>query len=140
MVEPIWLLMLNGVMMRPPWCDKTCVLTERKQLDIDLHILHLTSGIEADWLNGITSLHGRESRALITEALPQHLTYDERDVERLGTRLKMNPQFALSKGQARFGIAFTMILPSPALQQIMPSYARFEGKGIPSSTEWNAGC
>lgn len=57
-----------------------------------LHILHLTSGIEADWLNGITSMHGKEGEAHITtEALPQHLTYDERDVERLGTRLKMNP-------------------------------------------------
>ena len=57
-----------------------------------MHVLHLTSGIEADWLNGITSLHGNgEDAHITTEVLPQHLTYDERDVERLGTRLKMNP-------------------------------------------------
>ncbi len=57
-----------------------------------LHILHLTSGIEADWLNGLTSLTAKEGEAHITtEALPQHLTFDERDVEILGTRLKMNP-------------------------------------------------
>ena len=63
-----------------------------------LHILHLTSGIEADWLNGITSMYGQEGEAHVTtEALPQHLTYDERDVERLGTRLKMNPPIRYQK-------------------------------------------
>ena len=57
-----------------------------------LHILHLTSGIEADWLHGLTSLIGTDGEAHITtEALPQHLTYDERDVAERGTRLKMNP-------------------------------------------------
>jgi dihydroorotase len=57
-----------------------------------LHILHLTSGIEADWLHGLTSLTGTEGEAHITtEALPQHLTFDERDVAERGTRLKMNP-------------------------------------------------
>ena len=40
----------------------------------------------------MTSLHGTEGEAHITtEVLPQHLTLDERDVEELGTRLKMNP-------------------------------------------------
>ncbi len=63
-----------------------------------LHILHLTSGIEADWLNGITSLHGEEGKAHITtEVLPQHLTFDETDVEKLGTRLKMNPPIRYRK-------------------------------------------
>ncbi len=63
-----------------------------------LHILHLTSGVEADWLNGITSMYGQEGEAHVTtEALPQHLTYDERDVERLGTRLKMNPPIRYQK-------------------------------------------
>ncbi len=57
-----------------------------------LHVLHLTSGVEADWLDGITSLHGEEGKAHITtEVLPQHLTFNEKDVETLGTRLKMNP-------------------------------------------------
>ena len=57
-----------------------------------LHVLHLTSGVEADWLHGITSLHGEEGKAHITtEVLPQHLTFNEKDVETLGTRLKMNP-------------------------------------------------
>jgi dihydroorotase len=57
-----------------------------------LHILHLTSGIEADWLHGLTSLTGTDGEAHITtEVLPQHLTFDERDVAERGTRLKMNP-------------------------------------------------
>ena len=63
-----------------------------------LHVLHLTSGIEADWLNGLTSLYGNgEDAHITTEVLPQHLTYDERDVERLGTRLKMNPPIRYQK-------------------------------------------
>ncbi len=63
-----------------------------------LHILHLTSGIEADWLSGVTSLYGKEGQAHVTtEVLPQHLTFDERNVEVLGTRLKMNPPIRYQK-------------------------------------------
>ena len=63
-----------------------------------LHILHLTSGIEADYLAELTSLYKEEGRAHITtEVLPQHLTYDETDVEELGTRLKMNPPIRYQK-------------------------------------------
>ena len=63
-----------------------------------LHILHLTSGIEADYLSEFTSLRGTEGKAHITtEVLPQHLTLDERDVEQLGTRLKMNPPIRYQK-------------------------------------------
>mgnify|MGYP001007945058 CR=1 FL=1 len=59
-----------------------------------LHILHLTSGLEADWLEGITSMPSQadSTQALITtETLPQHLTFNEEDVAREGTRLQMNP-------------------------------------------------
>ena len=28
-----------------------------------LHVLHLTSGVEADWLNGLTSMYGEEGKA-----------------------------------------------------------------------------
>jgi len=59
-----------------------------------LHVLHLTSGLEADWLEGITTLpskHEGDSAIITTETLPQHLTFDETDVAREGTRLKMNP-------------------------------------------------
>ena len=63
-----------------------------------LHVLHLTSGIEADYLSDLTSLHGAEGKAHITtEVLPQHLTLDESDVEVLGTRLKMNPPIRYKK-------------------------------------------
>jgi len=63
-----------------------------------LHILHLTSGIEADWLSDQTSLTINEDQAHITtEVLPQHLTFDEEDVEVLGTRLKMNPPIRYQK-------------------------------------------
>ena len=50
-----------------------------------LHVLHLTSGLEADWLAGNKSKH------ITTEVCPQHLTFDQDDVEERGTRLIMNP-------------------------------------------------
>ena len=53
-----------------------------------LHILHLTSGIEADFLS---KLSDDERLQITTETLPQHLTFDETDVEKLDVRLKMNP-------------------------------------------------
>ena len=65
-----------------------------------LHVLHLTSGIEADWLEGITVLPStadNQSAIITTETLPQHLTFDETDVEREGTRLKMNPPIRYAK-------------------------------------------
>ncbi|MEK9651435.1 MAG: amidohydrolase family protein [Poseidonia sp.] len=66
-----------------------------------LHVLHLTSGLEADWLEGITSLpddvKSDEAAIITTETLPQHLTFDETDVERVGTRLKMNPPIRYAK-------------------------------------------
>ena len=65
-----------------------------------LHVLHLTSGLEADWLEGKTTLPSQAegSGAIITtETLPQHLTFDEDDVKREGTRLKMNPPIRYKK-------------------------------------------
>ena len=58
-----------------------------------LHVLHLTSGLEADWLNGITSLPSKagEGAIITTETLPQHLTLTDVDVAEQGTRLQMNP-------------------------------------------------
>lgn len=58
-----------------------------------LHILHLTSGLEADWLAERTRLpsKGGEGAIITTETLPQHLTFTDLDVEKEGTRLKMNP-------------------------------------------------
>lgn len=69
-----------------------------------LHVLHLTSGIEAEWLNGITSLPSEsdsEKAIITTETLPQHLTFDETDVEREGTRLKMNPPIRYAKDKTQ---------------------------------------
>ena len=56
-----------------------------------LHILHLTSGIEADWLNN------QKGDLITTEVCPQHLTFDETDVEERGTRLIMNPPIRYSQ-------------------------------------------
>jgi len=63
-----------------------------------LHILHLTSGLEADWLSDICQdpIYAKESPIITTETLPQHLTFDESDVEINGTRLKMNPPIRYS--------------------------------------------
>ena len=59
-----------------------------------LHVLHLTSGIEADYL---AELSEEERKLITTETLPQHLTFDETDVAQQGTRLKMNPPIRYSK-------------------------------------------
>jgi len=50
-----------------------------------LHVLHLTSGLEADWLAG------RTGDIVTTEVCPQHLTFTDEDVGQQGTRLQMNP-------------------------------------------------
>ena len=50
-----------------------------------LHIVHLTSGAEADWL----SLN--KGDLITTEVCTQHLTFDQDDVEELGVRALMNP-------------------------------------------------
>ena len=82
------------------WRDDQCALLAT-QLAVELaqesghrlHILHLTSGVESEWLDGITRLPSEEGEGAIitTETLPQHLTFNEDDVAREGTRLKMNP-------------------------------------------------
>ena len=58
-----------------------------------LHILHLTSGIEADYLADYCSLPSKAEQhpIITTEVLPQHLTFDETDVAEQGVRLQMNP-------------------------------------------------
>ena len=58
-----------------------------------LHILHLTSGIEADYLADYCSLPSKAEQhpIITTEVLPQHLTFDETDVDEQGVRLQMNP-------------------------------------------------
>jgi len=45
----------------------------------------LTSGLEADWLAN------NKSANITTEVCPQHLTFDQEDVQERGTRLVMNP-------------------------------------------------
>lgn len=64
-----------------------------------LHILHLTSGLEADWLVGKTNLVQEtvDGGRVSTEVLPQHLTFDQQNVEKEGTRLKMNPPIRYSE-------------------------------------------
>ncbi len=62
-----------------------------KKYNHRLHILHLTSGIEADWLAE------NKGNLITTEVCPQHLTFDETDVEKKGTRLIMNPPIRYSE-------------------------------------------
>tara|TARA_Y100001968_G_scaffold80602_1_gene71709 strand:+ start:3967 stop:5319 length:1353 start_codon:yes stop_codon:yes gene_type:complete len=56
-----------------------------KDHDHRLHIVHLTSGAEADWL----ALN--KGDLITTEVCTQHLTFDQDDVEELGVRALMNP-------------------------------------------------
>ena len=53
--------------------------------DHRLHIVHLTSGAEADWLSS------KKGDLITTEVCTQHLTFDQDDVEELGVRALMNP-------------------------------------------------
>ncbi len=50
-----------------------------------LHILHLSSAEEANWLAN------NKDDLITTETLPQYLTFDENDVSKIGVRLQMNP-------------------------------------------------
>ena len=56
-----------------------------KDYDHRLHIVHLTSAKEADWL------YKNKGDLITTEACVQHLTFDQDDVEALGVRVLMNP-------------------------------------------------
>ena len=56
-----------------------------KDYDHRLHIVHLTSGKEADWLTS------NKGNLITTEVCTQHLTFDQDDVEKLGARALMNP-------------------------------------------------
>ena len=56
-----------------------------KDHDHRLHIVHLTSGTEADWLAS------NKGDLITTEVCTQHLTFDQEDVEKLGVRALMNP-------------------------------------------------
>ena len=74
------------------WRDVECAMiaTQRaaalaKDHDHRLHVLHLTSGAEADWLAA------NKGDLITTEVCPQHLTFDHNDVEERGVRLQMNP-------------------------------------------------
>lgn len=86
--------------------DKTALIATQLAVELAqasghrLHVLHLTSGIEADWLEDITVMPSKatgEGAIITTETLPQHLTFDETDVAREGTRLKMNPPIRYAK-------------------------------------------
>ncbi len=56
-----------------------------KDHDHRLHIVHLTSGKETDWLKK------NKGELITTEVCTQHLTFDQDDVEKLGERVLMNP-------------------------------------------------
>jgi len=80
--------------------DQTALIATQRAVNLAqkhqhrLHILHLTSGIEADWLHTITTAiddWSQKTGIITTETLPQHLTFCEDDVLEQGTRLKMNP-------------------------------------------------
>ena len=56
-----------------------------KDHDHRLHIVHLTSAKEADWLTE------NKGGLITTEVCTQHLTFDQDDVKKLGVRALMNP-------------------------------------------------
>ena len=71
--------------------DETALIATKRAVKLAeeynhrLHVLHLTSALEANWLTGKTG------KLITTETLPQQLTFDQDDLEKLGSRLKMNP-------------------------------------------------
>ena len=85
--------------------DITALMATKLSVELDhktghrLHILHLTSGIEADYLNDHCTLPSMADGypIITTEVLPQHLTFDETDVDEHGVRLQMNPPIRYAK-------------------------------------------
>ena len=85
--------------------DITALMATKLSVDLAhktghrLHILHLTSGIEADYLNDHCTLPSMADGypIITTEVLPQHLTFDETDVDEHGVRLQMNPPIRYAK-------------------------------------------
>ena len=82
------------------WRDDICALNATKiavglalEHQHRLHVLHLTSGIEADWLSEKIDSSG----LITTEVLPQHLSFAEEEVMEIGTRLKMNPPIRMAE-------------------------------------------
>jgi len=66
-----------------------------KDHDHRLHIVHLTSGAEADWLAS------NKGDLITTEVCTQHLTFDQNDVEELGVRALMNPPIRYSEDKEK---------------------------------------
>ncbi len=66
-----------------------------KDHDHRLHIVHLTSGAEADWLAS------NKGELITTEVCTQHLTFDQNDVEELGVRALMNPPIRYSEDKEK---------------------------------------
>ena len=66
-----------------------------KDHDHRLHIVHLTSGAEADWLAS------NKGNLITTEVCTQHLTFDQNDVEELGVRALMNPPIRYSEDKEK---------------------------------------
>ncbi len=60
-----------------------------------LHIVHLTSGAEADWLAS------NKGKLITTEVCTQHLTFDQNNVEELGVRALMNPPIRYSEDKEK---------------------------------------
>lgn len=88
------------------WRDDECALLATKlavrlaeETGHRLHVLHLTSGLEASWLKGRTGRPSDGARITV-ETCPQHLTFDDEDVAREGTRLKMNPPIRYASDKA----------------------------------------
>ena len=77
--------------------DETALIATKRAVNLAeeynhrLHVLHLTSALEANWLTGKTG------KLVTTETLPQQLTFDQDDLEKIGTRLKMNPPLRYSE-------------------------------------------
>ncbi len=60
------------------------IVTIAKELGKQIHVLHITSKKELDFLS-------QHKDVATVECLPQHLTFTSDDYYRLGTRLQMNP-------------------------------------------------
>ena len=77
--------------------DETALIATKRAVNLAeeyshrLHVLHLTSALEANWLTGKTG------ELVTTETLPQQLTFDQDDIDKLGARLKMNPPLRYSE-------------------------------------------
>ena len=117
----------------PVWRDETAAMiaTERltriaREEGARVHLLHVSTAGEIDFIR-----HHKDYVSV--ELTPQHLTFDERDYARLGTRLQMNPPVRAVRHRDGLWTAITDGIADCLGSDHAPHHAREKAKKYPAS-------